>query len=72
MPAYRLANVTIPEEMDTMDAGMAAGHVAARAAINGAGRSCRSASRSPSWTTSSTATTRGFATASGPKSTSGG
>ena len=37
-----------------------------------AGRSCRSASRSRSWTTSWSATTRRYATASGPRSTSGG
>ena len=31
--AYRLANVALPEEMDALEDGMAAGHVAARAAI---------------------------------------
>ena len=33
VPAYRLANVALPEEMDALEDGMAAGHVAARAAI---------------------------------------
>jgi beta-glucosidase len=33
VPAYRLANVALPEEMVTLEDGMAAGHVAARAAI---------------------------------------
>ncbi|GCD89904.1 glycoside hydrolase family 1 protein [Nocardioides sp. LS1] len=33
VPAYRLANVMLPEEMDAFADGMAAGHVAARAAI---------------------------------------
>jgi beta-glucosidase len=31
--AYRLANVALPEEMDALEDGLAAGHVAARAAI---------------------------------------
>lgn len=35
VPGYRLANVMLPEEMDAMAAGMAAGHRAARAAIKG-------------------------------------
>lgn len=33
VPAYRLANVMLPEEMDAMADGMTAGHLAARAAI---------------------------------------
>ena len=33
VPAYRLANVMLPEEMDAFADGMAAGHVAAKAAI---------------------------------------
>jgi beta-glucosidase len=33
VPAYRLANVMLPEEMDAFADGMAAGHVAATAAI---------------------------------------
>jgi beta-glucosidase len=33
VPRYRLSNVMLPEEMDAMADGMAAGHVAARAAI---------------------------------------
>jgi beta-glucosidase len=33
VPRYRLANVTLPEELDDLEAGLAAGHVAARAAI---------------------------------------
>ena len=33
VPAYRLANVVLPEEMDAMADGLAAGHLAARAAI---------------------------------------
>lgn len=34
VPAYRLANVVLPEEMDAMEDGLAAGHLAARAAIH--------------------------------------
>jgi beta-glucosidase len=33
VPAYRLSNVVLPEELDALEAGMAAGHRAARAAI---------------------------------------
>jgi beta-glucosidase len=33
VPRYRLANVALPEEMDALEDGMAAGHVAARAVI---------------------------------------
>jgi beta-glucosidase len=33
VPAYRLSNVMLPEEMDAIADGMTAGHVAARAAI---------------------------------------
>jgi beta-glucosidase len=33
VPAYRLANVTLPEELDALEDGLAAGHVAARAAV---------------------------------------
>jgi beta-glucosidase len=33
VPAYRLANVMLPEEMDAMADGMAAGHLAGKAAI---------------------------------------
>jgi beta-glucosidase len=33
VPAYRLSNVALPEEIDALEDGMAAGHVAARAAI---------------------------------------
>ncbi len=33
VPRYRLANVMLPEEMDAMGDGLAAGHVAAKAAI---------------------------------------
>jgi beta-glucosidase len=33
VPHYRLANVIVPEELDSMAAGMRAGHLAARAAI---------------------------------------
>lgn len=33
VPRYRLANVVLPEEMDAIEDGLAAGHLAARAAI---------------------------------------
>ena len=33
VPAYRLANVVLPEELNALEDGLAAGHVAARAAI---------------------------------------
>jgi beta-glucosidase len=33
VPAYRLSNVMLPEEMDAISDGMTAGHIAARAAI---------------------------------------
>lgn len=33
VPSYRLANVVLPEELDAMEDGLTAGHLAARAAI---------------------------------------
>jgi len=72
VPAYRLANVALPEEMDALEDGMAAGHVAARAAIKARRPDLRVGSRSRSWTTWSWATTRPSGTASGPRSTSAG
>ena len=33
MPAYRLANVVLPEEIDAMEDGLTAGHLAGKAAI---------------------------------------
>ena len=46
-PKYRLSNVVLPEEMDALEDGMVAGHLAGRTASRRAGRISRWASPSP-------------------------
>ena len=72
VPRYRLSNVVVPEDMDAIGDGMAAGHRAARAAIKAHRPDLPVGSRSRWSTTRWSAATPRSATASVPRSTSGG